>query len=611
MELREESCTPRVALAAGVVVLFALLIYLPALRFELLSWDDKWYVTHNPLIRGLDWANLKAIFTEAFSANFLPLHLLSYAVDYAIWGGDSSFGFHLSSILINALSSGLALLVLLKLGVSLRVALAGALLFSLHHGHVSSVAWVSSRKGVLALFFVFGCMLAYLHAHREQERSNWGWYGLAVLLYGCSVMSKLTMMLVFLFLFTHNWLSWHGFRFPGWKALRRLLLLQLPFVLVGLIMAMVNTAAQVTSNRQYGVLEFLCVKGEAIWRYFAVLAGIHTGQPVYSHPLPASGLQAVSLILAVVLIPLLFAWLWRCKSQTGFLASTWILVMLLPALAFPLVTFMADRYLYAASFGFCWLIAEAAHRLSKGQTAKFVAIVALPMLVFGVRFSQYLPVWKDSETLMRFANARCDDFRVREHLASALMVRGAYAEVEEILAADTERGLYAATRILAHSRYLQQDFVGAEPLYEHCVAELRAGGGALIDTLERSSDLRSGLDVWRNLGHILLEGPQPRPRETISLLEPVATEMQDARIFFYLGTAYYRLNDHRQAVDALTHAWELAQRETLDPSWVANCGFSLGAGHWSLKEREQARAVWRSALSFDPQNATIAAWLKK
>jgi tetratricopeptide (TPR) repeat protein len=592
------------SIAVGVG-LFAMLVYLPALRFELLSWDDAWYVTHNPLIRGLGPAHLKAMFTEAFSANFLPLHLLSYAVDYAIWGGDSSFGFHLTSLFINGFSASLAFLLLIRLRAGLPVALAGALLFAIHHGHVSSVAWVSSRKGVLALFFVFGCALAYLRAQEAPGRTDWRWYSLALLLYGCSVMSKLTMVLLPVFLFAHSWLG-------GWRPLGRLLALQLPFAILAVIMSLLNTTAQVTSTREYGLGEFLCMKGDAICRYAAVLLGFSTGQPVYSHPEALSGL----MLLPVLAIPLLLIWLWRRQQFTGLLGSIWMVVMLLPALAFPLVTYMADRYLYATSFGFCWLLAaglwRAAERLSPQKPiAVFAALVALPMLIFAGRFAQYLPVWRDSETLMRVANARCDDFRVREHLASALMVRGAYGEAESVLAADVEAGRYASTRILAHCHYLQQDFVGAEPLYTRCVEHLRQGSGALVDTLERTGSRRRGADVLRNYGHILLEGENPRPAALIALLAPFAEEMADARLSFYLGAAYYRQKQPELAVTTLGKALAYGKAERQTATWLANCGFSLGASHWSLGQRDRARECWRDALQLDPKNASIQSWLEK
>ena len=45
--------------------------------------------------------------------------------------------------------------------------------------------------------------------------------------------------------------------------------------------------------------------------------------------------------------------LFRAKKRVPFLGVSWAFLALLPALLFPLVTYMADRYLYAPSLGFC------------------------------------------------------------------------------------------------------------------------------------------------------------------------------------------------------------------------------------------------------------------
>jgi tetratricopeptide (TPR) repeat protein len=596
--------------AAGVVSALAFVIYLPTLSYDLLSWDDEWYVTHNPLIKALNAENLRVMFTEPYAANYLPLHLLSYAIDHALWG-DKSLGYHLSSVAINALSAGLSLWVLVKIGLRLSVSFGAALLFALHHSHVSSVAWVSSRKGVLALCFVLLCTLAWLQARRDPTRTDRRWYALALLLYGCSLLSKLTMMMLPAFLFLHSWLKSSGFRFTGWGPAWKLLRLQLPFALLALPLAIANARAQAVHRGHGGLLELLQVKGEALWRYMAVLTGWHGGQPVYSMPESFGGGGLILRLFPVALILGCLVWAWRRQRQTPLLALTWILAMLLPALAFPLVTYMADRYLYAASLGFCWLLSAGLWLLARQRLAIFATLLVIPALVFALRLYQYMPVWRDSETLMTYANARCDDSRVREHLASAMMRRQAFDEAIALLAADTERERYGSLRITAHCLFLKQDYAAAEPLYALCTKKLRAGEGALQRTLERTGLRRSGVDVLRNYAQILLEGERSRPAEAIALLAPFADSMPDARLHFLLGTAYYRSKQHRAAQPALQKAYLLGIREGLPASWLGNCGFSLGAVHWAQGERDKAREIWQNALQHDASNTNLHSWLAK
>src|SRR6266853_4054763 len=75
---------PLQAIAYFAVFAVAVGVYLPTLSYGfLINWDDPTYVVNNPLIRAWSRENLLAIFTKPYFANFLPLHLMSYMVDYS------------------------------------------------------------------------------------------------------------------------------------------------------------------------------------------------------------------------------------------------------------------------------------------------------------------------------------------------------------------------------------------------------------------------------------------------------------------------------------------------------------------------------------------------
>jgi protein O-mannosyl-transferase len=609
-----ESATPapsRELWIAGGLSLLSFLIYLPALRFQILSWDDSWYITYNPLIRGMSGDNLVRIFSESYSANYLPLHLLSYAIDYSIWNGNSAFGLHLTSILINAFSCGLAFLLLRRLSGSLPVALGAATLFALHHAHIPAVAWISSRKGVLALFFALVSSLAYLNVHRDNSRTSWRWYSAALLLFICALLSKLSVTLLFAFFFAYDYLSIHGFTWPGRKPFQRLALLQLPFAAVAAVLAKINAAAQTTSGLQYdSSFAFLLVKGEAIWRYIAVLTGLQRGQPVYDQPTHA-GAGMILPILALLLVPGLVYLAWRQRSKTGILASIWILGLLAPVLAFPLVTYMADRYLYDPSLGFCWLLSLGMWRLAKCRPKHFALLIMACASIFSLRFVQYLPVWKNSESLMRDASKYSDDFRVHEHLAGALYERKAYAEAAEVLLADAKAGRYEAMRLLGHCHYMRKDYAAAEPLYQRCIEYLRSGAGPQGDKLAQADQDRSGGDILNRYAHILIDGDPKRPQEAIDLIRPVIGQSQDAETHKMLGTAYYQTSRPADGIPTLVRALALGRSSGKDSSWLGHCSFVLGASFWLDNQRDRAREVWQQALRDDPSNQNVKQWLAK
>ena len=121
------------------------------------------------------------------------------------------------------------------------------------------------------------------------------------------------------------------------------------------------------------------------------------------------------------------------------LGAGWILATLLPVLIFPLVTYMAERYLYAPSIGFCWIlgvgIVALARRAPPGaaRVAATAALALVPLAVFAYRTAVYNPVWASSETLWTYAIARSQDYRVYTNLAQVRINQMRYEEAEELL----------------------------------------------------------------------------------------------------------------------------------------------------------------------------------
>ena len=128
------------------------LLYIGILRVDFLGLDDPQYVVNNPWIRSFSLQNLQHIFTAPYFANYSPFHLLSYMLDYA-FAGASPFVFHLSSNIWGGIVAGFVFLVALALTGNRIVSVAASLLFIVHPAHVEAIAWVSSRKDLVATAF--------------------------------------------------------------------------------------------------------------------------------------------------------------------------------------------------------------------------------------------------------------------------------------------------------------------------------------------------------------------------------------------------------------------------------------------------------------------------
>lgn len=176
-------------LPALFLIAFTFLSFLPSLSNGWVDWDDPTYVLQNELVTS-DQIQWSAIFQkDQVLGIYHPITLLSYAFDYQCWGTDA-FGYHLTNILLHAVSSAFVFLVFLRLGSSTFVAVAVALFFGIHPMHVESVAWISERKDVLYVFFLLLSWLSYLHYRSIQLSKRWLWYAMMLVLFALSILSK-------------------------------------------------------------------------------------------------------------------------------------------------------------------------------------------------------------------------------------------------------------------------------------------------------------------------------------------------------------------------------------------------------------------------------------
>ena len=425
-----------------LVAAAAIAPYIPALSYQFLNWDDPTYVLNNPWIRSWSGGNLAHIFTKPYFSNFLPLHLASYMVDFSLWGLNP-FGYHLDSILLHALNAMLVFVVVRQLLGGAGVAFLAALFFAVHPSHVEAVAWISIRKDLLSTAFALLTLSFYIRAtdiraadSTEIKRAP---YVLSVLSFALGLLSKITIVTLPLFLLLLD-------RFHRTGAPRRTWLADLtnkiPYALVGLWLVWLNSLAQTKAKASYAqdALSYAMVKGHAMWSYLGLLVGASRGSPDYD--VPGLGKDIATVLVCIAGLAILPSGAWvalRFRSRALFLGIGWILITLLPALAFPLVTYMADRYLYLPSVGFCWLLSETivalGHRVRvpRWRTAVVGGISLIALGWFTARTMQALPVWRNSESLWTYALTRCDDFRAYTNLADVRLEQKRWDEAERLL----------------------------------------------------------------------------------------------------------------------------------------------------------------------------------
>jgi len=398
----------KLVLAAALIsAAVAFCVYIPSLGNGFVVWDDPEYIYGNPNIKSFD---LRWAFTAFVGSTWLPLTLLSFALDYSIWGLDP-YGFHLTNSILHTLNTFLLALLAARLARGLDndisprglflIALSAGLLFGIHPTHVESVAWATERKDVLnAFFFLLG-----LHAYASYSKAlKPGWYVLTLLFFVLSLLSKamtVTMPVVLLIM------DFYPLKRTG-AGVRRILIEKLPFFglsfAAGLVSIWSQSAHSLSTVDDMPLFArlYVAVRGVLFYIYKTLF-------PVDLAPLyPMDfkmGLNAPFILYVIGLLAITAFAIFMLKKTRAILSAwAYFVVTLLPVIGILQVgkQAAADRYTYLPSMGLVLLAAAALGWLVQRRAKAFVPVLAGLVLVSALL--SFLTVrqaaaWKDTLSL--------------------------------------------------------------------------------------------------------------------------------------------------------------------------------------------------------------------
>jgi Flp pilus assembly protein TadD len=412
-----------------LIPLAVLAAFWPTLRADFITWDDEANFLNNPHFRGLDWRNLRWMFTTLHMGNYQPLSWLFSCLGYSLWGMHP-FGYHAASLALHMLNAVLFYLVaarLLRLAgtadddtalspISIAAAFA-ALFFALHPLRVEPVAWLSGQHDLQASAFYLLAILCHLRACSDKaRRRRWllgcaGFFAAAML----SKVNGITLPVALLLLDFYplrrlpkdprQWLQ---------PQHRQVWLEKLPLLGVAVAAGLVSLVAR----HQTAVLQPLSLSFRVQQAFYGL--AFYLGKtvvpaklmPFYPIPLdlrlPPSAI-AVSAGLVLLLTAVLLHQ--RRRWPGGVVAWTYYVVTLLPALG--LISFgtqlAADRYTYLPSLAWAVLggavVLAGLRRLgTRGRYLLVAELAAGLLLLAGLSWRQSR-LWHDSETLFRYVLA--------------------------------------------------------------------------------------------------------------------------------------------------------------------------------------------------------------
>ena len=371
--------------------------------------DDYGYVTEDPWIKGITLTNLRHILFTPHFANYSPVHLLSYLLDHTI-AGLNPLAYHLSSNIWAGVVAGCVFLVALALTGRRMIAVAAATLFVVHPAHVEAIAWISSRKDLVAAAFTLLSFLAYLCYRREGDKAYW-WYGASAFLFLLGVAGKLSVATFPAVLLAFD-------LFVEKRPLKRSLLDKVPFFVVGVVIALGAASVQPPTGNRPDAYVLATALLQNLW----LLTGFGSYVVFHVPPDPTRGMAlqfpAAVLLLAVFAAPLLL----RRRAPLTMTLIYWILFGLIPAQVLAFVHPVADRYLFFPSVALVILIAWWAILIGEQRGGRWVMASAVLLLLATVLWGRativYLSEWQDPRSVWYKAVQKSSDADVYHMLGA-------------------------------------------------------------------------------------------------------------------------------------------------------------------------------------------------
>jgi Flp pilus assembly protein TadD len=447
--------------APFAVALVTAVVFAPVLRAGFLDWDDPINFLENPFYRGLGWSQVRWMLTASVMGHWIPVTWLTFGADFALWGMNP-FGYHLTNLMLHAVSAALFYLVsrhLLGLampaaspGVASLGAAVAAFYFSVHPLRVESVAWITERRDLTSGFFFLLTIFAYLKAHERPPTvaTGWRWVSLGaatLALASKSIVMGLPLVLLILDVYplgrlgprVQDW--WGAQARPVWRE-------KIPFALL----AVAAGAAAYLVQRSAGYLTPADPAGRVgmvaynVWFHFwKTVTPLDLG-PIYELPSRVSPLELPYVLSAAGGLAITAAvWLLRQRWPAGLAIWAFYLVMLAPVAGFVHTGnhLGADRNTYVPGMGFALPVGALAMIIvlarRRGLLRPPVAAVALGVVAIwigGLALATRVQcaVWHDSETLWRYAIEVDPGCAICHHnLGTILARRGEWTQARALL----------------------------------------------------------------------------------------------------------------------------------------------------------------------------------
>jgi Flp pilus assembly protein TadD len=583
-------------------------VFLPTLWNDFVEWDDYVNLFENPHYRGLGWAQLRWMFTSTLMGHYIPVSWLSFGLDYTLWGMNP-VGYHLTNNVLHAANAGLFCLVARRLlaaadGGRAALGLAAAMatgFFALHPLRAESVAWATERRDVLSGLFFLLSVWCYLSATDGRVAGRRSWLAASVGCFGLGLLSKsiimtLPLCLLILDVYPLRRLSWQPWRW-GHAAARRVLIEKAPFLAVGAAGAAVSYWAvahndYLTPLGQYPWPARIGMTFYSYWFYLWKTLWPGGLSPLYELPLAVDPL-APRFLGAAAGVVLVTAAALVLAARVGWPAplAAWLYygVFLGPVTGIVHAGHQLthDRYSYLSCLGFALLFGSAVGAMAENRLAGLArpalvraaaAAAAAWILALGLSTWYQVQIWRDSESLWRFAVEADPECSICHSNLGILLVR--------------EHQAYALGRDhLERTLALRPDRHRTRANYGLTLSHLGETDRAIEQLHLALAHFPNDADALSNLAGILI-GRRSYAEALVYLERARAVKPNHSVVLANLGALFVETGRAREAVGLLRRSIELKPQEPVTRILLARAHLALG-------EFDQANEVYASMTQMD------------
>jgi len=387
-------------IAIILITSISTMVYINTLRNGF-TYDDRKVVVKNEEIKDL----------KNFFDLLLPLpsvRAITLMIDYHIFGGLNSVGFHLTNVILHTVTVILLYFLLNLIFKDYKLSLIIGLLFATHPVHTEAVANITNRKESLAMIFYLLTFIFYL----KKDKSRWFLFS-SFITYFLSLSSKPVAPVAFpVMLFIYDNCFSQGSKLAMMKKNIKY------YLSYGIIMILyfiwtlktressgagyTTTIIHISQNITDSYLPILYTSLVSLMKYIRLLILPYNLCADYYTPIQMSLLKIPVLLSIGVLISITIVTIKIYRySKEIFLGILWFFVNWLPiSNLMPLTTFfVAERYIYLPSVGFCIILGVIIHKIGLRYKRLAMSLLVVLLAVYSILAINRNCDWESETTL--------------------------------------------------------------------------------------------------------------------------------------------------------------------------------------------------------------------